>query len=162
MTNDTPLNNTSASKFGQFAKQWLPRLRFPLFLVVLYFANHALQSYWGRDARDQTGFAATSFKQAKATAQEQGKQILVDVSAVWCGTCRKLDKVIFSNPDVQQVINDSYIFMRVEYDSDDGDRFIQDYGVRAYPTLLVLNAEGQLQRHLQLTFNPQNFISQLN
>jgi thioredoxin-related protein len=38
---------------------------------------------------------------------------------------------------------------------------METYGVRGFPTLLILDADGNLVRKLSLTFDPEQFLAQL-
>ena len=106
-----------------------------------------------------TGFEAISLEQALAVAGANGKPVLVDMSAIWCASCRMLDKKVFGDPAVQQAIRSHYVFCRIEYESDQGEALMETYNVRGFPTLLILDAQGNLVRELPLTFDPEQFIS---
>lgn len=61
-------------------------------LVGAYFINVEVQSYLGRQATAATGLVSLSFDEALVKASAEQKLVLVAVSAVWCSTCRKLDR----------------------------------------------------------------------
>lgn len=133
-----------------------------LLLICIYFANRELQSYWGQQTLNQTGLAVLSLPEALKKAQIEDKKVLADMSAIWCSTCRKLDKLVFSDQRVKRVINQHYVFARIEYDSSEGQDFMQKYGVYGFPTVLVLNAQGEKLQLLPLIFEPQSYVNLLN
>ena len=49
-------------------------------------------------------------------AQEQDKPILLDIGAVWCHWCHVMDRESYENAEVAQVINDSFIPVKVDRD----------------------------------------------
>ena len=98
---------------------------FAVIAVGIYFVNIEAQSYLGRRAIENTQIVSFPFDEARAQAEREGKIVLVDVSAVWCSNCRRLDNDVFSNPDVRQTINDKYIFSRIEYESKEGQIFLK-------------------------------------
>jgi uncharacterized protein len=55
---------------------------------------------------------AEAFELAKA----QGKPILLDIGAVWCHWCHVMDRESYENPEVAQVINESFIPVKVDRD----------------------------------------------
>ncbi|MGH9949227.1 MAG: thioredoxin family protein [Pyrinomonadaceae bacterium] len=136
-----------------------------LFFVAIalgvYFVNVEVQSYFGRQAVERTGLVSTSFNDALVRAKSEDKLVLVDVSAIWCSTCRTLDNEVFSKPEVRRAINDRYIFSRIEYESDEGQQFLERYSASGFPTLWLINGEGIIVKRLNVTFDPQNFIAQL-
>ncbi|WNO08825.1 thioredoxin family protein [Teredinibacter sp. KSP-S5-2] len=140
---------------------WRSLIGFGVLLLLAYFANVKLQSYLGRQAFDATGLAEIPLEQALEKARKENKLVLADMSAIWCPACRKLDKNVLSNNDVQQAINQKYIFTRIEYETEAGKAFSQKYQVSGFPTLLVLDTKGTLVRRLPLTFDTKAFLSNL-
>lgn len=99
----------------------------------------------------------TDYAQAQAIAKKQNKPILMDFSGSdWCGWCVALDEQILSKKEFTQYADKNYILLSI-----DAPRktklspkqeiqneslyayFNETYGVRGYPSLVVLNANGQ-------------------
>ena len=57
-------------------------------------------------------WSAAAFERAK----EQDKPILLDIGAVWCHWCHVMDRESYENAEVAQVINDSFIPVKVDRD----------------------------------------------
>jgi thioredoxin 1 len=87
--------------------------------------------------------------------------VLVDVAAIWCGTCRKLDKEVFANEKVRKTINERFIFTRLEYESTEGEEFLKKHNASGFPTLWLLDGDGNVIKRLNVTFSPEEFLSQL-
>lgn len=127
----------------------------------LYFGNTYVQSKLGRQALANTGLRINTLKEALFEAKNNDKLVLANMSAIWCPTCRKLDREVFSNEQVKAVINKGFVFARIDYDSREGEDFMDKYQIYGFPTLLILNGEGDKLHHLPLTFDPQKFASLL-
>lgn len=125
--------------------------------LAVYFINVEVQTYFGERALRETGLEIASLEDAQATARETGRPILADLSAIWCPTCRKLDQTVFTDAGVHEELEQNFVFARIEYESDDGEKFMQRYNVRGFPNLLVLNADGKLIRQLPIVFDPNEF-----
>ncbi len=95
-------------------------------------------------------------------ARAENKLGLVDVSAIWCSTCRKLDNEIFADEEVKRFINDNYVLSRLEYESDAGQKFLEKQKVRGFPTLLLVDSDGNMVKKLQVIFDKHQFLWQLN
>ncbi len=153
MTNDTP--KTSPREKYKALRSWLA---FVVFGAAIYFGNIELQSYLGRQALKKTGLESVEFEQALAQAKREDKLVLADMSAIWCPSCRRLDQKVFSDASVQATLKEHFIFSRIEYESDDGDAFMQRYDVHGFPTVLILNPDGSLRKKLPLTFDPERYV----
>lgn len=136
---------------------WRSLIIYAGILAVFYFGHVEIQSFLGARALDKVTLERLSLDQALERANATGKPILVEVSAIWCPSCRKLDLKVLSKPDVQQAIEAKFIFTRVELESETGEMMQKRYGVRGVPTLLVLDSNGNAAKKLQLTFDPATF-----
>lgn len=129
--------------------------------LSVYFINVEVQSYFGRQALEQTGLQRFTLDEALKKAKTENKQILVDVSAIWCPNCRRLDREIFANESVKKAINEKFVFVRLEYESDEGAAFLEKNHAEGFPTLWVLDDNGNTLRQLPITFEPDKFIKRL-
>ena len=129
-------------------------------VAAAFYGNRLVQTWLGQKAIEQAGYEQISFDAAKALANTQGKPMLVDFSAVWCPSCRKLDTKVFANPAVKMRIEQDYVYVRLEYESDDRALF-ERYGVTGFPTLLLMDAAGNPYQRLGFTLDPEQFLTQL-
>ena len=132
-----------------------------LISVLGYYGNQTVQSYLGQQAIDETGLELRSLEQALEVAKSANKLVLANMSAIWCPACRKLDKQVFSDEKVKTQINQHFVYARIEYDSPEGERFMQNYQVTGFPTLLVLNAKGEKLVQLPINYEPLPFLATL-
>lgn len=151
-------NKVPSPKINKKWVSWLPYIALPL---ILYFGNVELQTYLGKKALSQVDLAHLSFEEALIKAKAEDKQVLIDMSAIWCPACRKLDTQVLSIDAVKKAIEKDYIFARIEYESDAGKSFMAKYHVNGFPTLLILDDQGNKIRKLPLTFSPEQFISSI-
>lgn len=130
-------------------------------VAIVLIGNRLIQTYLGKQSVEQMGIEPIELNEALALAERSNKLVLADMSAIWCPTCRKLDNSVFSDPSVHDEINKSFIFSRIEYDSEQGEEFMKKYKVRGFPTLLILNDKGEKITRLPLTFDPAEFKQML-
>ena len=132
-----------------------------VFGLSAYFINVEVQSYFGRQALANTGLQRFTLDEAITKASSENKQILVDVAAIWCPTCRRLDREIFANENVRKAINEKFVFVRLEYESPEGTDFLQKHHTDGFPNLWILDNKGNTIRQLRVTFDESEFIKQL-
>lgn len=147
-------------------KNWFRRLLplavFAVVAVSAYFINVEVQSCLGRRALEITRLASLPLEEALIKAKSEKKLVMVDVSAIWCPTCRRLDIEIFGREDVARVIGEKYVFTRLEYESQEGQQFLEKYEASGFPSLFLLDGDGKLIKRLRVTFDAGEFIRQLN
>lgn len=95
---------------------------------------------------DPTRDAATDLATAAAMAQARKKRVLVDVGGEWCPWCHILDRFVASNADVKKVVDDSYVWVKVNWSPQNRNEVVLSRWpkVKGYPHLFVLDGEGRL------------------
>jgi len=82
----------------------------------------------------------TNFGEATIQAKQDGKPMMVDVMASWCGPCKRLEEEVWSRGDVGEL---SKSFVSVKVDGDERKDLKTKFAVSGYPTTLFLSAEGE-------------------
>lgn len=85
-----------------------------------------------------------TFAEAQAEAKAQGKLIFMDAYAVWCGPCKMMTKNVFPQENVGDFFNANFINLKVDMEKGEGVDLRRKYGVSAYPTLLLIDADGEV------------------
>jgi thiol:disulfide interchange protein len=128
---------------------------------IFYVGLQSLHTFNGKRAFTGTGLTPLTLAEAMAQAQAEGKPILADFSAFWCGFCIKLNKTVFSDSRVKKAIDQKYIYARIDSESDEADNFRKTYNAFAFPTVLILNADGSEQKRIKITFVADEFLQQI-
>ena len=89
-------------------------------------------------------FIDNDFAKAKEAAKKSGKLIFVDAYTTWCGPCKWMAANKFTNDTIAEFYNKNFISLKMDMEKGDGKEMAKSYNVRAYPTLLFLDAEGNL------------------
>ena len=87
-------------------------------------------------------FFEGTFEAALKAAKAEGKLVLVDVGAYWCHSCHELEEKVFTLPSVGEFVRKRFIAVKLDAEKDQGPELTERYRVQAYPTLLVLSADG--------------------
>jgi thiol-disulfide isomerase/thioredoxin len=85
-----------------------------------------------------------TFAEAQAKAQKENKLIFMDAYAEWCGPCKKMAATVFKDDKVGKFFNDNFVNLKMDMEKGEGPTLSNKFDVSAYPTLLFINAKGNL------------------
>ena len=88
-------------------------------------------------------FRDIDFASAKKVSEAEGKPIFMDAYASWCGPCKYMTSSVFTQNSVGKFINDNFIPVKYDMERGEGPTLARNYGVRAYPTFLIIDSQGK-------------------
>lgn len=122
-------------------------------LIIICFALLTTMPAWS-----QVQFRECSIDQAQEEASADGKLLLVDLYADWCGPCKVVDKRVFSSDDVGSYVNRQFIALKFNIDDEPGSSIVKSYGIRSVPRILIFNANGDLVTDFSPPRKPKEFL----
>lgn len=82
--------------------------------------------------------------QALKKSESEGKLLFIDCYTSWCGPCKYLTNTIFPQKEVGDFYNSHFINLSFDMEKGEGKNIASKYDIRVYPTLLFLNANGEM------------------
>jgi len=82
------------------------------------------------------------FAKATELASEQNKLLFIDFYTTWCAPCKQLDKLVFQNDSIKQILAKDYILLKYDAENDTVFHLSKKHHVSSYPTAIVLNRKG--------------------
>lgn len=82
-----------------------------------------------------------TFQDAVREARRLKRPIFLDLYAVWCVPCKRLEEKTFSHPLVHTLLS-KYLVIRFDIDQMEGKRLTRRFRVRRFPTTLILDSNG--------------------
>ncbi|MBT8319171.1 MAG: thioredoxin family protein, partial [Gramella sp.] len=64
-----------------------------------------------------------SFEQLYDSIQKHPKKVFIDFYADWCVPCKRMDKEVFTHPQVKAMLNNDYYAVKMNVESPDTIRF---------------------------------------
>ncbi|MGZ2371683.1 thioredoxin fold domain-containing protein [Ancylomarina sp. YFZ004] len=90
-------------------------------------------------------FEHGTLEEALVKAKKENKIIFMDCYTTWCGPCKYLSKNIFTQKQVGDFFNKNFVNVKMDMESEAGKPLMAMYNVSAFPTLLWLDADGNIQ-----------------
>lgn len=100
-----------------------------------------------------------SFDEIRAMAKAQNKLIFMDCYTTWCGPCKRLSSMVFPDSAVGEYFNDNFINTKFDMEKGEGVNLSGKYAIRAYPTLLWLDYEGNVKHKVVGGLDPTGLIA---
>lgn len=100
----------------------------------------------------------TSFSEAKQIAQDEGKMILIDFFATWCGPCKMLESEVFPTEEFK-ALSSKFVFCRI--DVDDQKEVAAQFNIEAMPTTIITDAAGTEKGRFLGYLPPSQYLEQI-
>ena len=103
-------------------------------------------------------FVEPNWAKAIEQAKKEKKMIFVDAYTTWCGPCRMLKQNTFPDKAAGEFFNKHFINIALDMEKGDGLVFAEKYQIRAYPTLLIMDADLKSTSIAEGYMNPAQLI----
>lgn len=81
-------------------------------------------------------------------AKKEGKMVFVDCYTTWCGPCKMLASKVFPQKEAGDFFNPRFVSLKLDMEKGEGPEMGKKWDVGAYPTLIFMNSDGEVQFHL--------------
>lgn len=90
-------------------------------------------------------FENLTVEQAVEQARLQNKYVFIDFYTQWCGPCKLMAEQIFPMKEMGDYFNPKYISIKQDAGKGgNGEESARKFGVKAYPTFVILDGKGEL------------------
>ncbi len=89
-------------------------------------------------------FEDLTYAQAIEKARKENKIIFIDAYTSWCGPCKLMEKNVFPDEKLGVYFNKNFINVHYDMEKGEGRDIARKFSVFSYPSLLFLNAQGEL------------------
>ena len=93
-------------------------------------------------------FQDLSYEEALAKAKKLGRKLFIDCYTSWCGPCRYMAETVFKQEKVGDFLNQNFICLKYDMEKGEGPELGKKFGVRAYPTFVIVNPDGTIRHKL--------------
>lgn len=89
-------------------------------------------------------FEETNFNTILAKAKKENKLVFIDAYTTWCGPCKLMAKNVFPQKNVGDYYNANFINAKIDMEKGEGIDIAKKYNVKAFPTYLFVDGNGEL------------------
>lgn len=89
-------------------------------------------------------FDVHTFAEAMEKAKAENKLVFMDCYTTWCGPCRMMAAQVFTQQKVGDYFNEHFVSLKMDMEKGEGITLGKKYGVTAYPTMLILDTQGNV------------------
>jgi thiol:disulfide interchange protein DsbD len=117
----------------------------------------AVVFWFGFSVTDEKGVQWVAYDPALLSeAAQEKKPVILDFYADWCAPCRKLEKQVFTDPDVLD-LSRHFVMIRLDMTKEHPyqDELHRCYQIRGFPTIIFINRDGVTERELRI----ESFVS---
>ena len=93
-------------------------------------------------------FEHITFDEALAKAKAENKLVFMDCYTSWCGPCKYMTSNVFPQEIVGDYFNEHFVCLKVDMEKGEGPALAKRYGIRAFPTFLILRPDGSVYHKL--------------
>lgn len=89
-------------------------------------------------------FIEKPWQEILSLSKQQEKLIFLDGYTTWCGPCKWMASNMFTNDTIADLYNRNFICAHFDMEKGEGPQLSAKYEVKAYPTLLFINQNGEM------------------
>ena len=127
-------------------KQPMRKLHSAVIAILLFALSTSLSA--------STKYFSGNLEAARVKAEMEGKMLLIDFYATWCGPCKWMEETTFADESVSSLINSKFVPLKIDIDDFDGYALKEHFGVKVLPTFLIFNEEGKIVERVEETLPP--------
>jgi len=128
-------------------------------LVLIVMVSSMLTAYSQEDNADDINFLHKPWNEVIEIAKQENKLIFIDCYTSWCGPCKMLATKIFTQKKVADFYNANFICVKYDMEKGEGLKLVDKLKVKAYPTLLIYNGDGNEVHRKMGAGNAEEIIS---
>lgn len=99
-----------------------------------------------------------NFEEVLAKAQQENKKVFVDFYTVWCGPCKLMSQKVFTETEIGTYFNEKFVNYQINAEDKAFTEQVKRYQIRSYPTLLILDAAGNVLGRQEGALDAAHFL----
>ncbi|MDE5416924.1 thioredoxin domain-containing protein [Labilibaculum sp. DW002] len=107
-------------------------------------------------------FEHATWQEILLKAKNENKLIFIDAYTTWCGPCKMMAKNVFTDTDVGSLFNQNFVNVKLDMEKEPGLSLKSKLNVTAYPTLIFIDANENIEHKAVGALNKLEFLNFAN
>ncbi|KAG0312612.1 hypothetical protein BGZ99_009371 [Dissophora globulifera] len=104
--------------------------------------------------------ARGDFDQCRTIAKNETKWLMVNIQEAGVFACQVLNRDLWSDPSVKEIVKENFIFLQFYSDSAEGKKYIAYYPLKTYPHIAIIDPRtAERMQVWSKTIDPLDFLS---
>lgn len=112
-------------------------------------------------AQEGVVFSNLTLEEALQKAKTENKLVFMDCYTSWCGPCKRMAEKEFPKKEAGDFFNSRFVNVKYDMEKGNGVDIAQKYGIKAYPTFIILRPDGTVQHRLVGSDDITDFIKRV-
>lgn len=117
---------------------------------------------FGSTLTAQISFSPLSYQEGFEKAKQNNQLLFVDVFTTWCGPCKMLSSNVFPDEELGNVMNQSFVNIKVDGDDESNYGMMEQFEVSAFPTMLLIDPRTDRVRKIEGYVQADEIIREAN
>lgn len=113
------------------------------------------------ESTDGMKFVDLTFDEVLKKAKQEGKLVFMDCYTTWCGPCKMMSNQVFPLKFVGDFMNEHFVNVKIDMEKGEGVELAKKYNVKAFPTMFLLNADGEPIYKILGAHDPRTFLAKV-
>lgn len=129
------------------------------FLSLLFIGSNCKANFHA-DKLENAGivFDHSAWKEVLEKSESSGKLIFLDCYTTWCGPCKMMAKNVFTDAEVGDVFNNTFINVKLDMEKEPGLSLKKQLNVTAFPTLIIIDSKLQIVHKAVGALSKEDFL----
>ena len=110
---------------------------------------------------DGMKFENLTFDEVLKKAKKEGKLVFMDCYTTWCGPCKMMSNQVFPLKFVGDFMNAHFVNVKIDMEKGEGVELAKKYEIKAFPTMFLLNADGEPLYKILGAQDPRTFLAKV-
>lgn len=125
-----------------------------IYLVAILFAS-LLPDKLSADIE----FLQKDLSEVRQMAALEGKMYFAFFAADWCMICEWIEENTFQDPLLDDFVAENFLPVKIEFDDERNQRYIDQFKIKVLPSILIFNAQGVLLEKVQYSLDTEELLA---